>query len=511
MQSSWAASGSLPQNAGVHSHLWTALRWVGIPAVAVFTLVPGLRAGPSLDAAVFGLVGRQMANGVEPYVDAWDHKPPGVHLIHAVAELLAGLDQWGWTWLLTLLTTIATSWLLVGILRAIVPTPVAMVTGLVGTLGLGHFMLSLGGGMSESFAILPATAGLAVSLSAGPTAARSGLAGFLVGLTVLISPQLAPAGVALLTILAPAGGVPVMAYVAGAAAPALGLLAWLGPVGALPAFADALFAYNAAYRGTAGPGLGLLPWVVLVLVPLAAPALAGVLALRRGSRITRRLGLGSLAWIVTAVVLVALQGRLYGHYAIGIVVPLTILAAIGVADGSSRISARPLRSGMAGIGAGLVALSLLIGAAAAHMELLMIEAVNTRASAVAGWVQREGLQGQPMLVWGNAPQVYVRAASRPATRFGFLYPLTTRGYATTAIVADELRRLEASPPSLVVDAGSRALGEPGFPPLLIKRPSSTDGRDLDLLDPLRIFVAERYELVEVVEGWPIYRLTEPAD
>ena len=449
-----------------------------------------------------------MASGAVPYVDTWDHKPPGVHLVHAVADLLPGLDQWGWTWLLTLFATCATSWLLVGILRTIVATPVAVVAGLGGTLGLGHFVLSLGGGMSESFAILPATAGLALSFRPMPTAARCALAGMLIGTAVLISPQLAPAGVAVLAIVVSSGGVAVTAFLAGTAASALGLLAWLITAGALPAFADALVTYNAAYRGAAGPGLELLPWVVLVLVGLIGPALAGVAALRRGTAAVRRIGLGSLAWIVVAVVLVALQGRLYGHYAIGLVIPLTILAAIGVADGWSRIRAGRLRWVVVGVGTGLVGLSLVVGAAAARMELVMIEAVNVRATAVAAWTQREGLQGEPMLVWGNAPQVYLFSASPPATRYGFLYPLTTSGYSTTATVAEVLASLEASPPTLVVDAGSDAPGEPGFPPLLVDRPVATDGRDLDLLDPLRTFVAGRYALIEVVEGWPVYRLVE---
>ena len=450
-----------------------------------------------------------MASGAVPYVDAWDHKPPGVHLVHAVADILPGLDHWGWTWLLTLLATCATSWLLVGILRTIVATPVAVVAGLGGTLGLGQFLFSLGGGMSESFAVLPATAGLALSLRPRPTPPRMALAGMLISMAVVISPQLVPAGVAVLAIVVSSGGVAVATFLAGTAAPALGLLAWLITAGALPAFADALVTYNAAYRGAAGPGLEvLLPWVVLVLIGLVGPALAGVAALRHGTVAVRRIGLGSLAWIVVAVVLVALQGRLYGHYAIGLVIPLTILAAIGVGDGWSRIRAGPLRWVVVGVGTGLVGLSLVVGAAAARMELVMIEAVNVRAVAVAAWVQREGLQGEPMLVWGNAPQVYLFSASPPATRYGFLYPLTTPGYSTAATVLEVLASLEASPPTLVVDAGSDAPGEPGFPPLLVDRPVATDGRDLDILDPLRTFVADRYELTEVVEGWPVYRLLE---
>ena len=43
---------------------------------------------------------------------------------------------------------------------------------------------------------------------------------------------------------------------------------------------------------------------------------------------------------------------------------------------------------------------------------------------------------------------------------------------------------------------------------LIERPVVSDGRDLDILDPMREVVAERYRLLEVVDGWPVYELIE---
>jgi len=140
------------------------------------------------------------------------------------------------------------------------------------------------------------------------------------------------------------------------------------------------------------------------------------------------------------------------------------------------------------------------------MELAMIEATNARAAATAAWMESQGLAGERILVWGNVPQVYQFSESPPAVRYGFLYPLTTPGYASEERISELLVALEAAPPTLVVDAGSPAPGEPGFLPLLIDRPVATDGRDLDLMDPLRDFVADRYEMVETVRGWPIYRL-----
>jgi hypothetical protein len=74
------------------------------------------------------------------------------------------------------------------------------------------------------------------------------------------------------------------------------------------------------------------------------------------------------------------------------------------------------------------------------------------------------------------------------------------------MVDDVARELAADPPEVIVDAGSSAPGQPGFLPLLIDRPIATDGRDLDLLDPIRSFVSERYDLAATVAGWPIYIL-----
>ena len=114
-----------------------------------------------------------------------------------------------------------------------------------------------------------------------------------------------------------------------------------------------------------------------------------------------------------------------------------------------------------------------------------------------------------MLVWGNEPYLYRLAERSPATRYSYLYPLTTPAYSTTHQIDDVLRTLQANPPAVVVDAGSTAPGQPGFLPLLIDRPIAREGRELDLLDPLRSFVAARYRLEGIVSGWPIYVLRNP--
>jgi hypothetical protein len=145
------------------------------------------------------------------------------------------------------------------------------------------------------------------------------------------------------------------------------------------------------------------------------------------------------------------------------------------------------------------------------MQLTPIQDESARMDAVA--TRLGELPSGTLLVWGNAPRLYELADRAPATRYSYLYPLTTPGYTTDAMIADVARELADDPPEVIVDAGSSAPGQPGFLPLLIHRPIATDGRDLDLLDPLRSFVRERYDLATTVAGWPVYvlrRAAEPA-
>ena len=107
---------------------------------------------------------------------------------------------------------------------------------------------------------------------------------------------------------------------------------------------------------------------------------------------------------------------------------------------------------------------------------------------------------------GQRAGVYFEADRLSATRFCYLYALVTPGYATPELVDETLQELRADPPQFVVDVGAPARGEPGFQELLIPRPLASDGRDLDLLDPLRAFVAENYDELTTADGWVIYEL-----
>lgn len=486
--------------------------------LAAAMLAPGLVVGPSLDAAVFNHIGGRLLAGSMPYVGVWDHKPPGIYLASATAQAALGwLGPWTADWLLSLAATAGIGVAIAAVLGRLGVTGMARALGAVGAVLLAsHYLLALGGGLTEPLAAALVATALAHALRP-PGRARQVVVGGLLGASLLVSPQVLP-GAALVLVLSvlmqPSRSRAAAAalLIAGAGLPIAATAAWLSAIGSLPAAVDAVLTYSAAYRASsAGYGASLATSVaagtLLLSLYLIAPAVVGGVTLATGSPPRRSMALVSLLWIAGSAVLFAFEGHFYAHYAIPLVVPAGILAGLGV--DRVRESLRRAR----GPGPRLLIVlplfvALLVSTIAslplAAQQISAVADRSTRARAVAGALR--DLPAGRLLVWGNEPRLYDLAGRLSATRYIYLYPLTTPGYSTPTMVDEVMRGLAADTPVVIVDAGSDAPGAPGFLPLLIPRQILTDGRDLDLLDPIRAFVAEHYRLSAVVAGWPVYLL-----
>lgn len=490
----------------------TAAMFAVLALAAAGLLLPGLLAGPSLDASVFLVTGWRLGHGDVPYLDVWDHKPPGIYVADWLADALLGwLDPWLAVWLATIVAVALTGFTVFRLLVRHCTNRLAMVGALAVVAGLGHHLLSLGGGLTEQLSVLPATA--AFSLASVAHGRRHYLAvGLLVGAAGATSFQLAPAAVACLILAFRQGrlgrGTAMAWLFAGMVMVGLLLILALGSIGAAAAAYDAVVAYVSAYRQVESPELASAAgWGFLSLLFLIIPAAFGVLALRRVGGPRRDLGMAAIAWIVAALVIVLLTGRLYGHYLAPLAVPLAILGAIGLQEIASRshdLMARRVAS--VAIAAGCL-ISVVTAVAGGQMEIRIVQR-TAPAREVSAFLTANARAGDSLFVWGNQPYLYRLAELPPASRFTYLYPLSTPGYASSKMIDAVLDHLAEEPPTFVVDAGSVAPGAPGYLPLLIERPVATDGRDLDLLDPLRAFVADGYRLHSVVAGWPVYVLDE---
>ena len=503
---------------GLRGRRARALTSVALPgllvAIVALMLLPGLFIGPSLDATIFSTVGWRLAAGDALYAEVWEHKPPGVFMPYTVAHLLTDTPglAWATVWSVTLACIVGAALAVRSLLMQEGASPgAAGIAAALAGVGASSYLVSLGGGMSESFAVLPLA--VAVSLACRGHWIASGVAA---GTAIAISFQSLPvlaaiaamglardAGLTLRRAARVTGGVLV---VAGAVTAGV----WLN--GGLAEAADALVAYPSAYVAVArraGGALawGLLPWTVLVLLPLLLGV--GLAIVNRRRLASSRAAAAAAAWILLAIVLIGLQGRFYAHYATPLAIPLSILAGLGI-DAARRTLPRRGSTALVGIpfGAALL-LSLAVGAVGARDEQEPVRASNRRAEAIAAAVRSRTDPGDAIFVWGNDSRVYELADRPPATRYVYLYPLLTHQYATGGVMEDVLAAFRSARPSVVIDSGSIAEGQPGLPPMLIDRPVATDGRDLDLLDPMRDVITRDYRLAEVVEGWPLYVRSSP--
>ena len=493
---------------------------IPLAVLAVLALLPGLL-GPSLDAAVFSVVGQRLANGELPYAQVFDHKPPGLYLLIGLGDLLGGpLGAWRVSWLISVAAAALTGVLVADTLRLLGWRRLAWLCGGLCTALLASFPLALGGGLGETVAVLPAAAAVRLGAAGSVGSRRSFAIGALAAGAAAISLQAVPALFAVLVIAAlnsdrgrraAAERTLGMAWIGvGAASVMSALVILLGSAGATGAAVQAVIGYNRAFAGLAGlddPMAGQAMHAVLVLAPLLVPAVIGLPAtLSHADR--RPVAIGALTWIALSTALVVVQGRLELHYLSLIVPPLALLAPAGFVlhlRGGHGVVARGAI--VAGLLAVAFSISTLVSTSETAMALDARAAEAERSQAVAGWVSANTPPDARIFVWGNEPSVYLDADRAPASAFVYLLPLTTPGFVTDKVVASVLQEWSASPPAAIIDAGSSAPGVAGLPPLLVDRPVlELDGRDMDILEPLRAFVRDRYVQATTVDGWPVYVL-----
>jgi hypothetical protein len=458
------------------ARLRDAPRWLAIGVAFVLlsglVLLQGILWGPYYDAAIFGVVGEQLAHGALPYRDAWDHKPPGIYVVIAALSLMPG-PTWPWLWGASV-GVIAAAATVVRRLTWWLPAAISLVC-------MALWPVALGGGQTETFAALPGAGSLAAAASG-----RWKLAGVLAALALTFSFQLAPLIVALL-ILAWPSGARMRSIAVGVFAVGAVVTAAFAFTGTLPAAVDVLVIYNRIYLASdRTQDLPLAHHLSLALLPL-------VVALPfRGLRFSV-LERAALGWLVTAALLIALQGRLLPHYAIPLAIPLAVLAA------------GPLRRRAV---AALSLATLVVIFAWASVDALNTLHTTHRGPAtelVAAWIDDHTSPADRILMWGGDANIYLASDRRPAGRYIYLIPLVTPGYTTPAMIDAWVSDLARDPPRIIVDSeAANPYWPDGADFFRAPPPGSAGGRDLDLVDPLRQFVREHYRFVIEIAGRKVY-------
>lgn len=107
-----------------------------------------------IDSGVYSYAGTRILEGELPYRDFWDHKPPGIYYLNALAFKLFGITPWALWWLgLVWITTIVV--LLFSLMYKLVGWEVASIATFFFVLTLHHPNIYKGGNFTEIYALLP--------------------------------------------------------------------------------------------------------------------------------------------------------------------------------------------------------------------------------------------------------------------------------------------------------------------------------------------------------------------
>ncbi len=475
------------------------LRASSFVAAITVLLWPGIGLGPSIDAAVYTLAGLRLRDGAVPYRNLWDSKPPGSYLLNALGQtLLPWLAPWLVTWLISVVVTSATILVIDGLLRRRLSSPASWAWSLVACVGLACYPVAVGGGLTESFALLPLIAALWGVAVWPRTSGTIAAVGCLLSCACLFSLQCVPA-VIVLSFAAVWSGSElyaiarrVAALLAGALPIPLAIFGWLFLVGAAGAAVDQVVVFNFADRETGGQLLVLLPLTILLLSCFVLPTGIAAASLIRRPRSFGRVEWACLAWSALYAAYILYQGRIFLHFLILLIPPLVLLSSQGASELWSRLwlSKRTVRGfAMAAAAASLCALL----ASASAMYLLTVVALGQGTdkeqivSAAESWIRSATPGSATMFVWGGEATLYLVADRTPADSVVNDFPMAAIRYWTADRTAALLEDWEASPPAIIVE---------GSAPTPLLRPAAADAKPsgADTVGPLRSFARSHYRL-----------------
>lgn len=440
-----------------------------LAAFALAVLLPGSPAyprNPERDSGVFLYVASRILEGDIPYRDLWDHKPPGVFYVDALA-LALGQGSWWAVWGMELLFVLFAAGcayfvcLRYGRLSAAFSTVAWLAAA---------GPLAIGGNQTEGYALAMQFAAYAIWSGRRPAQMRP-LHWLAIGATGAVSMLFKPnlvgtwAAILIVTLLVPgerrsvgrrfpfaiAGGllvvVPVVLYLHfhGALWPAIDQN--FNYSSAYVAGADARSRMHAAVEGLKLLGAygGALPLLGLIAIPFARRR-------RGGGGVGRDLlllcaGIDFLLELATA----SLSGRTYSHYYLCLLPPIAILSAATLRALGQLVPGPPRTRTLVVTFASLI---VLFGG------LQRVRAALLDRSPNAGTVFRDTAvelaksvtrPGEAVLVWGAEPAVNFLADRPVPTRYSYLAPLQTTRYTTAAMIDEFQSDLQRRPPALIID------------------------------------------------------------
>jgi len=425
------------------------------------------------DITTYAVIGHELLNNGQLYSDFWDHKPPGIHITFALAELIVGYGELA----IFLLGTISATLVLIGLYTSVVWAGAGHIAGGIAALIWGFscsdLLLQANQPNTEAFINAFLIWGMACTI-------RLTVKGFGWGASFAAAACWSLATLyKMVAIAVPALVVPVTAAILCTRGErkrqtavyiltqvSVGLATWLAVLGyfllegTFPDFYNAVFEFNRDY---APPFLEsvqmfsfnhpVFTWGGAFHVIACLAAVSLVLLFLKSRWLLASLTLG---YFVGCTIAVVLPGRYYPHYFQLLLPPFILIIALGLAATCFR--QRMLWIGQIGCIASMMVVLLwhyAIQISLPHEQWSLIKYGKTFASSkrLGRWLESQTEEGDHIYQLGMQTGLYFYSKRRPAV--GILYSApVTRSTQFRQYHLDRLVReiQEEPPPFLILDA-----------------------------------------------------------
>ncbi len=413
--------------------------------------------------AMFVVIGREILAGGDPYLNAFDQKPPLIYYFYALVQGVTG-DGFMVSRLLIFAALAVTAVLVALCAREFYGRRLAFVSGLAFALSVGAVAIAPNAGLDQ-LTLLPLVFALYLVLVWRRTRVDGLLiaAGAAAACALLLKPVALPTALLL-------GGVviassralrPPVLLASSALACGLVVVGALYVRGVLPAAYDAMVVFGGQYAAqgwdSSSPELMAGIWAA-TLGPIVVPAALSLVVLG-WERSVRAALLGAL--VVASVVGIALPGAFLPYYVwllcptLALVTPV-VFEAMG---GWSR------RARLAVLAPGAFVFTLCAFAALALPVAFAFQTDVPDSEALGRAIASGAAPGDRLWVRANVPEVYYYAGLRPAHRYFQPMPVIVRPGGLEEVVS----ALTVTPPKFMVFDGRDEASIAPFAPLLGER------------------------------------------
>lgn len=487
---------------------------------------------PGRDSGFFLYAGRQILQGKLPYVDFWDSKGPLIFYFNALGLWLGRESRWG-VWFLEIAFTLIAAFLGYRGFARKWGHAAALFASIIWLYGLT--LTFQNGNNTEGYTLPFAFLLIYLFLSANSTLDRKFLTGLgfcLACSFMLRANNIGTSITVLAAVLLPLiwnrqfRQIGQVALWAGGAflLTVLPVLVYFWSVGLLDKMFEASILYNFYYSGARSafklnilPGILLLGWPAYLAVG-AYVYLLWCLA-RKNQVASSSMVIFLLLGLPIESLLSSISGRNYIHYFVLWMPALACLLAFGFSAFTAyalstpfrRFLEQPIRFHVIVLSA-LVFLYSVNGAGETyHSTLFRIiyerEKGVEKVDPVARFVRQKTREDDFVLVWGAYPLINFLAQRDAPTPYLF-YPAYSKSPYTELMSQAFYDGLLLSPPMLIVDMSHKSSDILSINPQ-VRREQFSSGRGFyrppyqqEFFD----FVADRYELDEIIHGFEIYRL-----